>query len=416
MPPRGFDRGGHSRRQFLTRAGLAALGGPALLAACTREPGRGVTTVKGAEPLKLASPQNPVRWNINPGNEPIKDGMAPEKNATLQVYNYADYLDPGGVKAFGQKYGCKVQLSTFNDMDEALTKIRQGSVPFDIWIGPGYDLTSRLITTSLIRPLNHSYIPNIKNVWPVFTNPWYDQGWQYTIPYTVYTTGIGWRLDKVPVDIAKLPNPYDTLWNPEFKNQTAVLDDYRSTIEMCLLRAGITDVNTDKAGDLDKAAAQLTELTKNTDPKITISMYSDLPAGAYGQAAMWSGDVVNAAWDGAAPPEVFRYWFPADGKGMVDNDLVVAPAGGKNPVLAHLFLNHLLDLKVATGNLNFTGYQPPQVTLKPETLIEQEFIPSNLTSVVVKESDFKVGYPALELSTEASNAWHSIWLAFKAGN
>jgi hypothetical protein len=30
-------------------------------------------------------------------------------------------------------------------------------------------------------------------------------------------------------------------------------------------------------------------------------------------------------------------------------------------VLAHLFLNHIIDEQVATDNfLNFTGYQPPQ--------------------------------------------------------
>ncbi len=417
MPPRSFDHGGPSRRQFLTRAGLVALGGPALVAACTRQSGGGTTsTQKGTQPLELASPANPVKWPINPGNEPIKDGLTPEKGATLQVYNYADYVDRGVVTAFEKKYACKVSISTFNDIDEALTKIRQGSVPYDVWLGSGYDITSRLVTTSLIRPLNHSYIPNISNVWPYFTNPWYDQGWQYTVPFTVYSTGIGWRTDKIKTDIPALENPYNTLWDAQYRGQTAVLDDYRSAIEMCLLRSGITDVNTAKAADLDKASAALTELTKNVKPRVTINMYDDLPAGAYGQAEMWSGDVVNAAANGAAKPELFRYWFPPDGKGMVDNDVIVMPASGKNPVLAHLFLNHMLDSSSATANFTFTGYQPPQVTLVPDTLVSKGIIPANLASVVVKETDLKNGYPALELSTEANSAWHSIWLAFKAGN
>ena len=31
-----------------------------------------------------------------------------------------------------------------------------------------------------------------------------------------------------------------------------------------------------------------------TKPKVTITMYNDLPAGQHGLCQMWSGDVVNA--------------------------------------------------------------------------------------------------------------------------
>ena len=49
---------------------------------------------------------------------------------------------------------------------------------------------AQLIEGKLVQPLNHSYIPNITQAWSDFTNPFYDQGWQYTVPYTIYTTGI----------------------------------------------------------------------------------------------------------------------------------------------------------------------------------------------------------------------------------
>ncbi len=54
-----------------------------------------------------------------------------------------------------------------------------------------------MVAADLLRPLNHDYIPNIDNLWPQFQNPWYDAGWRYSVPYTVYTTGIGWRTDMV---------------------------------------------------------------------------------------------------------------------------------------------------------------------------------------------------------------------------
>jgi spermidine/putrescine transport system substrate-binding protein len=406
---------GASRRQFLVGTGLAALGGPAFLAACTRDAGGASGDNPAAtESLKLASPANPVTWPIQPGNEPIADGLPPEQNATLQVYNWADYVEPAVISAFEAKYKCKVNITTFNDTNEALTKVRQGAVPFDVWMGTGYDLNARLITGSLIRPLNHSYIPNIANVWPSFTNPWYDQKWQYTVPFTVYTSGLGWRTDLMKSDPEALGVPWDTLWDPRYKGLTAVWDDYRSTIAMCLLKAGVTDVNTGRQADLDKAREQLTQLGRTTQPAVTITMYEAFPAGKFAQCSIWSGDIVNAAAAGE-DPSVYRYWFGEDGKGMVDNDLLVLTTTGKNPVLGHLFLNHMLDAKVAMQNFGFMGYQPPQVSVNPDAMVEQGLIPQNLASVVVRESDFTSGYPSLELSPEVQTAWQDIWLAFKAG-
>lgn len=418
---------------------MLSVGAPslaALLAACTRsQPGANapqpsvVNTGSGSGSasasatssggLTLAAPNNPVLWPIPGDNMPIADGLLPEKNATLQLYNYADYIDPGAIKTFEAKYkqyNVKVSVSTFNDTDEAITKIRTGSVPYDIYF-PSYDQISRLTAAELVRPLNHSYIPNITNIWPSFTNPWYDQQWRYTVPYTVYTTGIGWRSDKVKTDIATLTNPYDTLWDPAFKGETAIIDDWHTAMAMCLLRMGITDINTADPDDLKTIADELTDIQSKTAPKVTITMYNDLPAGQLGQCQMWSGDVVNALsyLPKGVQPDVLQYWFPADGKGMVDNDLMMVLHGGKNPVLAHLFLNHMLDTDVASGNFSYIGYQPPQQSINPDDLVKQGFIPASLSACVVKEEYFDVGYRLLELSPDNDAAWHKIWLAFKAG-
>ena len=87
-------------------------------------------------------------------------------------------------------------MTTFNTMNEALSKLRSG-LSFDVFMGVTVDVLGQLIESKLIQPLNHSYIPNMHQAWPDFTNPFYDQGWQYTVPYTIYTTGISWRKDLV---------------------------------------------------------------------------------------------------------------------------------------------------------------------------------------------------------------------------
>jgi spermidine/putrescine transport system substrate-binding protein len=146
-------------------------------------------------------------------------------------------------------------------------------------------------------------------------------------------------------------------------------------------------------------------------------MYNDLPAGQLGICQMWSGDVVNALsyLPKGTPASVLRYWFPSDGKGMVDNDLMVCLSGGKNPVLAQLFMNHMLDPDVAQGNFSFIGYQPPQRSINPSKLVADKFLPANLASATVLEDYFKVGIRLLELPPATDLAWHQVWQEFKAG-
>ena len=79
--------------------------------------------------------------------------------------------------------------------------------------------------------------------------------------------------------------------------------------------------------------------------------------------------------------------------------------GGRNPVLAHLFLQHMLDTKMAETNFSYIGYQPPQRSLDTHRLVAQGYVPENLSQAVVQEEWFDVGYRLLELS-EASREDH----------
>jgi spermidine/putrescine transport system substrate-binding protein len=410
-------RAGTSRRSVLRFSALAGLLGPAALAGCARNQPH--STAPAGTALAIASPSHPVTWPITSKNPPIASGLTPEKDATLQLYNYADYIAPDAVKDFEKKYkqyNVKVKVSTFNDSNEALAKVRAGTVPFDIYF-PSYDQIGKLATTGLIRPLNHSYLPGISNVWPEFTNPFYDQQWRYSIPYTVYTTGIAWRTDKVGEDLSARPNPWDVFWDAKYAGHLAVLDDYRETISMALLKEGNPDVNTTSEADLARAQSDLLAMTKSGHPAVTVSAYSDLPGGRYGIAHVWSGDAVNMQYylPKNTDPGILRYWFPKDGHGLVNNDLVAILTTSKAPVLAHLFLDHLLQPETALQNLGEIGYQPPQNTLTAAKLIADGYIPKNLATAAVQPGAFDVGYRTLELPPATDAAWEAVWQRFKAG-
>ncbi len=416
-PPRRQPFSGRSAvaRRSLLRAGLAGMAAPgvlSLLQACSSGSGSG--SPSGTE--TIPAPDNPVRWPLSEANPMIDSGLTPERGSTLRVYNYADYLSPRFLKDFEEKYGVDVRLSTFNDADEALTKIAAKKLGFDVYF-PSYDSLGRLIQAGLLRPLNQDYITNRGNLWPRLRDPWYDRGSRYTIPYTIYSTGIGWRSDMVGTDVAGLSNPYDVLWDTQYSNNTAVLDDWHTCMAMVLLRNGIDDINTTDPKDIALIREQLLDMRRTMSPSVTIDMYTELPAKKYGLCQIWSGDAINLPYylPKKTPVDVLNYWFPEDGRGEVDNDLCVCLAQGKNPVAAHFFINDLLDNQVAETNFAYTGYQPPLTKFTPDSLVADGYVPENLATAVVREKDFDIGFPLLQLPTAADVAWHQVWQEFKAG-
>jgi spermidine/putrescine transport system substrate-binding protein len=427
--PRDHRPRGLSRREFLIRSGAAGLALPsvaALLEACARPDDEGAGGATNSA-FELARPDNPVTLPIFDDNPPIKDGLAPEKNATLQIFNWSAYLWKHVVEQFCDENDCKFELTTFNTMDEGIAKLRTGQLQSDIFF-PTVDRLGKLVAAKLLQPLNHSYIPNMEsNVWPVYQNPFYDQQWRYTVPYTVYTTGIGYRRDHISDDeIYGMDNPYEILWDSRFKGKVGIYDDYREAISMALLKNGITDLNTGSAADISKAKADLIDLIDAVNVRTSINgAYAKLPEGEYFLHQSWSGDMA-AAWF-AVPKfttpyyKTLGYWFPRDRRGPIGNDLIAIPSNAPNPVLAHRFLNHMLDFKHSMDNFSWVGYQPPQIKADPDRLTTttssqgEVYVFPWLEAAVVRQEDFKRGYMELELSPDVDNVWHDAWEEFKAG-
>jgi spermidine/putrescine transport system substrate-binding protein len=89
--------------------------------------------------------------------------------------------------------------------------------------------------------------------------------------------------------------------------------------------------------------------------------------------------------------------------------------GGSNPVLAHLFINYLLDVHNALENYSYVGYMQPLTKVTPELLISEQLLPRQLTSTVVLPEYFRQGLFQLELPPAANAVWESTWNTFSKG-
>ena len=147
-------------------------------------------------------------------------------------------------------------------------------------------------------------------------------------------------------------------------------------------------------------------------------MYNDLPAGQLDLCQMWSGDVVNAQYylPKGGPPTCWRYWFPPDGKGMVDNDLMVILEPGQEPgaraPVRQLHAGH--EERAEELRLHRLP-AAADVARRREQTVSDGYVPANLATAVVRKEWFGAGYRLLELPPVADAAWHQVWQRFKAG-
>src|ERR1022692_1696282 len=410
---------GVSRRGFLRRgagAGAALLGAggaSSLLAACSSE----LLADTGHRALPLPRPNKPVTWPIYADKKPVRSGMQPERNATLKIYNWVAYVNNKCLKDFAKKYNCAVEVTTFNTMTEALAKLSSGKVNFDVFMGVTNDVIGKTVAQRLIQPLNHSYIPNIGQTWREYASPFYDQHWQYTVPYTIYTTGISWRKDHIPDDPGSWPNGYAFPWQSKYAGKVAILDDYRESPSLALMKNGIYDLNTTDRAQITLARQSLLELAKLTDVHIDNNDYTNIPTGQMWIHHSWSGDMA-ASWQylpKGVPADVIGYWFPADGRGPTANDTNTVLRGAQNPVLAHLFLDYLLDLPNALTNISYNGYMQPVYGVTPTRLGHEGILPKPLISTVVLEENFKNGLWELQLPIQTDLAWQQAWQVVSLG-
>jgi spermidine/putrescine transport system substrate-binding protein len=421
---------GLSRRDFLRLTGGVA--GGVLLSACggaasTSSEAGGSSSAASGPPddtggLAIGSPGNPVEQPLFNDIQPIESGLEIE-DGPLRIYNWADYINVPTLKKFAKEFDVEYELTTFYNLDEALRKLSTGELQADVFF-PTAPVLPKYVAGKLLQPLNHDYLPNLDaNVWPTLADPYYDPGSRYSVPYTLYQTGLAWRADQVDLDPDSMENPWDVFWDPQYKGKIGLYDDDRETVSVALYHNGIQDPNTSDRAALQEAGASLAELVDLVNIRYSIDgAYIKLPEGKLAIHHAWSGDMVNAQYymPKGDDPSVLRYMWPPQGSasttgGMISSDCMVVLANAEHPVLAHELLNFMLDDDNALENFGWTGYQPPLTTINPETLVTDEWVPPNLESAIIREEDFEIGQVPLQLTPEVDQLWKQAWSMAQAG-
>ena len=185
-----------------------------------------------------------------------------------------------------------------------------------------------------------------------------------------------------------------------------------------LLKNGIEDINTEDPADIDVAKNDLIEMVNTVDPRFSINgAYAKLPQGVFDVHQAWSGDMIGAQYytGNGITPEDLGYWFPEQGGGVINNDLMSIPSTAKNPVLAHLFLDFTLDAKHGLENFSWVGYQPPLKSMEADTLVADGYVPESVENAVVLQEQFDTNIRGLALSPQGDELWLAAWEEISSG-
>jgi spermidine/putrescine transport system substrate-binding protein len=362
----------------------------------------------------LADFDNPMELPLYDDIQPIADGLSPEAGP-LRVYNWNDYIYKKVIKQFEAEYDVSIEYTQFAGMAEAMNKVQNETIQWDVFF-PTIENVSKLVNAQRVQPWNQSYLENRANIWPFLLDPWYDKGSRYTLPYLTWKTGIGYRRDFVD-DPATYDMPFDIFWDTKYAGKVGVLDEYRETIGMALLRNGGTNFNSTDPDELAAAVDSLIELIDLVNVEIGPGDYQKLAEGTSHVRYSWSGNMNYARYylPRGVETDVLGYYYPPEGGWEVANDAIVLNRNAENPVLAHLFINFLMDKDVALTNFGYEGFQPPLVGVDRQEFLDAGFIPPTLENTLVSEEDFEQGQPVAPLTPEADQLYQDEWARFKAG-
>ena len=296
-------------------------------------------------------------------------GSAGSKD-TITVYNWGEYIDPDLIDQFTEETGIKVIYETFDSNEAMMTKVEQGGSAYDIAVPSEY-MVEMMKEKDLLLPIDHSKLPNLKNIDPYFLDLAFDPGNEFSIPYFWGTVGIVYNPSLVAdhLDFTS----WEDLWDSSLKGKVFLVDGAREVIGMGLNSLG-ESLNAKDDALLRQATDKLTTLSPNIKAIIGDEITPLMINNEATVALTWSGQAADMMWeneelDFAVPEEGSNLWF----------DNFVIPKTAANIDGAHAFINFMLDADVSAQNNDYVGYSTPNAAamelMDSEVIEDERFYP-----------------------------------------
>lgn len=279
-------------------------------------------------------------------------GTTSAPNGVVSVYNWGEYIDMDLLDQFTEETGIQVRYSTYDSNENMYTKLKSGSVNYDVIIPSDY-MISRLIEEDMLMELDFSQIPNYANIDEQYRNMAYDPENKYSVPYTWGTTGIVYNPTMIDYPITK----WADLFDPDLMGKHSVLmfDNSRDCIAIALLALGY-DINTTNPDEITEAVDLL--IKQKTDGIVQAYVMDQIfDKMANNEAAVgvyYSGDYLIMLEDN---PDLV--WVQPEEGANLFVDAMCVPTTCQNYDNAMAFINFMCDNEVFAQNFDTIGYALP---------------------------------------------------------
>ncbi len=301
---------------------------------------------------------------------------AADREHTLKIYNWADYIDEDLLEEFKSWYkdqtGEDVEIiyQLFDVNEVMLSKIELGHEDFDL-VCPSDYIIERMLHLDLLLPIDRNFgeVPDYTvNVSPfmneMVNNMVTDKNpEEYVVPYMWGTVGLLYNPKFVTPEQA---SSWNCLKNPDFKGKVFIKDAFRDVFisliialhkdEIASGERTLQDVCTDYS---DEAIAEVEEYLNSIKDNV-LGWEAD-----FGKESMtkekgwlnlsWSGDAEWAREEAAKVGVTLDYSVPEEGSAVWFDGWVI-PKYAKNVRAARYFINFLCQEDNALRNMEAIGY------------------------------------------------------------
>ena len=156
------------------------------------------------------------------GESAAADCDVGQTDGDLNLYNWAEYIDPDLVDAFAAEHGIEMTVDVYDSNEAMQPIISAGNSGYDLIVPSDY-MVAILIAGEDIQLLNKDAIPNLTNVSADFSDLVYDPAGDYSVPYQWGTTGLA-------VDTAVVGTDFPRSWSIVF--DSSIADQYAGRISL----------------------------------------------------------------------------------------------------------------------------------------------------------------------------------------
>lgn len=280
---------------------------------------------------------------------------------TLYIYNWSNYIDPELLNKFEKDYNCKIVMDYFDSNEAMYAKLKVASPGYDLIIPSSY-MASIMYKQKMIINLDKAKISNIKFIESKYLEKTEDTEMQYSIPYAISFTGLGYNKKRTP----DLKPTWDVFGDKKYYHQISMFNDMRESIGAALKYLGYS-LNSTNDKQLADAKQLIIEWKKNLAAYQNEEAKTSLADGILQVIQIYNGNIIQMQSD---IPEM-DFLIPEEGT-SIGLDVLVIPSDSENRELAYSFINFVYEPENCVKNMKYIAYLCPNT--KAMELVDKDLL------------------------------------------